>query len=170
MSEKITEHCGCPIKKKLRPLLLEYVGTTRALHLWFHGAHHVTRGAGFIGDHIHLYGEIYKKIQEDIDAVIEKSVSILEDESAACPAKITEIACDILNEFPSPSQHTALAIAAHGKTLLVSYLKMLDAIFKEIQELDALTLGLEDLISSTCNEYESFIYLLQQREKSELEN
>ena len=170
MSEKITEHCGCPIKEKLRPILIEYIGTTRALQLWFHGAHHVTRGTGFLGDHIHLYGEIYKKIQEDIDTVIEKSMSILEDESVACPAKITDIACDILNEYPSPSQHTSLAIAAHGKTLLVSYLKMLDSMFKEVQKTDAMTLGLEDHISTTCNQYETFVYLLQQREKSELEN
>ena len=166
----MTEGCGCPIKEKLRPLFLEYIGTTRALHLWFHGAHHVTRGSGFLGDHIHLYGEVYKKIQDDIDVVIEKAVSILEDESVACPAKITDIACDILNEFPSPSDHTALAIAAHAKTLMVSYLQMLDSMFHEIQQIDAMTLGLEDHISSTCNEYESFVYLLQQREKSELEN
>lgn len=166
----MTEGCGCPIKEKLRPLFLEYIGTTRALHLWFHGAHHVTRGSGFLGDHIHLYGEVYKKIQDDIDVVIEKAVSILEDESVACPAKITDIACDILNEFPSPSDHTALAIAAHAKTLMVSYLQMLDSMFREIQQIDAMTLGLEDHISSTCNEYESFVYLLQQREKSELEN
>lgn len=170
MTDNITEHCGCPIKAKLRPIFLEYIGTTRALHLWFQGAHHVTRGTGFIGDHIHLYGTIYEKIQDDIDTVIEKAVSILEDESVACPAKICEIACDILNEYPSPSQHTALAIAAHGKTLMVSYLKMLDAMFKEVQATDAMTLGLEDHISTTCNEYESFVYLLQQREKSELEN
>ena len=170
MRDGLKEGCGCPIKAKLRPILLEYIGTTRALHLWFHGAHHVTRGTGFLGDHIHLYGEIYKKIQDDIDDVIEKSISILEDESVACPAKITEIACEILDEFPSPSQHTALAIAAHAKTLLASYLQMLDAMFKEIQKSDALTLGLEDHISSTCNEYERFLYLLQQREKSELES
>tara|TARA_B100000242_G_scaffold286584_1_gene252372 strand:+ start:1041 stop:1553 length:513 start_codon:yes stop_codon:yes gene_type:complete len=170
MMDKISEHCGCPIKDKLRPILLEYIGTTRALHLWFHGAHHVTRGTGFLGDHIHLYGEIYKKIQDDIDTVIEKSMSILEDESVACPAKICRLAGEILDEYPSPSQHTSLAIAAHGKTLMVSYLKMLDSMFKEIQSTDAMTLGLEDLISSTCNEYETFVYLLQQREKSELED
>ena len=170
MTEKIKEHCGCPIKGKLRPLFLEYIGTSRALHLWFHGAHHVTRGTGFVGDHFHLYGKIYEKVQEDIDVTIEKAISILEDESVACPAKITDIACDILSEYPSPSQHTALAIAAHGKTLMVSYVKMLEEMFKEIQQIDGMTLGLEDHISSTCNEYESFIYLLQQREKSELED
>lgn len=170
MNNEINEHCGCPIKEKLEPILTEYVGTTRALHLWFHGAHHITRGSGFLGDHIHLYGEIYQRIQDDIDVVIEKAVSILEDESAACPIKITSIALDILKEYPSPSDHTALAIAAHAKNLMVAYVKMLESMFQELQEIEGMTLGLEDQISSTCNAYESFIYLLQQREKSELEN
>jgi hypothetical protein len=130
----------------------------------------VTRGTGFLGDHIHLYGKIYEKIQEDIDIVIEKAISILEDEAIACPAKITRIAYEIINEYPSPSQHTSLGIAAHAKTLMVSYLKMLNSMFKDIQEIDGMTLGLEDHISTTCNEYETYVYMLQQREKSELEN
>ena len=171
MSEKkLEEHCGCPIKDKLRPIMKEYIATTRALHLWFHGAHHVTRGTGFIGDHVGLYGEIYEKVQEDIDAVIEKSISILEDESIACPASITSMASEILSEYPSPSQHTSLAISAHGKTLMSAYIDFLEDIYKKLKSIDAMTLGLEDLIAGTCNQYENYVYMLQQREKSDLEN
>ncbi len=170
MKNKLSEHCGCPIKEKMNPLLMEYIGTTRALQLWFQAAHHATRGASFLGDHIHLYGRIYEQIQEDIDMVIEKAICILEDESVSCPKESTRLALEILEGYPSPSQHTSLSIAANGKMLMTAYLKLIESFYKQITELDAMTLGLEDHISSTCNQYENFVYLLQQREKSELEN
>lgn len=164
------EHCGCENKEQAEPLFDDYIATTRALHLWFHGAHHVTRGAGFIGDHVHLYGELYEKLQDDIDVIIEKAVSILEDERVACPARITEGALHILNEYPSPVDHTSLGIAANGKMLLGAYIKFLEVLRDGFKEAGALTLGLEDHIASTANAYESFLYMLQQREKSELQN
>lgn len=169
-SKKIKEHCGCENKEEALPLFKDYIGTTRALQLWFHGAHHVTRGAGFVGDHIHLYGELYTKLEEDIDIIIEKSISILEDEMIACPASITSDAAEILQQYPSPSGHTALGIAASGKLLLGGYLEYLEFLRDSLKEVGALTLGLEDHIASTANSYESFLYMLQQREKSELQN
>ena len=166
----LKEHCGCENKEAASPLFKDYIATTRAIHLWFHAAHHVTRGAGFLGDHIHLYGELYTKIQEDIDVVIEKAISILEDEMVACPVSITSQAAQILAEYPSPSGHTALGIAANGKMLLSGYLSYLEFLRDALKEVGALTLGLEDHIASTANQYEAFLYMLQQREKSELQN
>lgn len=169
-STNLEEGCGCENKEEAVPLFEDYIGTTRALHLWFHAAHHVTRGAGFVGDHVHLYGELYTRIEEDIDVVIEKAISILEDEMIACPARITAHASSILKEYPSPAGHTALGIAASGKTLLKGYLEYLEFLREALKEVGALTLGLEDHIAGTANGYESFLYMLQQREKSELQN
>ena len=56
--------------------LSQYLGMLRAMHLWFHGAHNVTRGAGFGGDHVDLFGRIYLKIQDEIDGAIEKAVGV----------------------------------------------------------------------------------------------
>lgn len=169
-STNLEEHCGCENKEEAEPLFRDYIGTTRALQLWFHAAHHVTRGAGFVGDHIHLYGELYTKIEEDIDVTIEKAISILEDEMIACPVSITSHAAEILQQYPSPSGHTALGIAASGKTLLKGYLEYLEFLREALKEVGALTLGLEDHIAGTANSYEAFLYMLQQREKSELQN
>ena len=166
----LEEGCGCENKKEAEPVFNDYLGTTRALHLWFHGAHHVTRGAGFVGDHIHLYGELYTKIEEDIDVIIEKAISALEDQTLACPTRITKHAAEIFSDFPSPSEHTALGIAANGKMLLKGYLEYLEFLCEALKEVGAMSLGLEDHIASTANNYESFLYMLQQREKSELQN
>ncbi len=168
---RIDEHCGCDADhEKAKPVMSEYIATTRALHLWFHGAHNVTRGAGFAGDHVHIYGEIYSKIQDDIDGLIEKAVGLFEDEMLACPTAITVRAGEILKDYPSPSSLSALAIAASGKSLLKAYLSFLDHVYDEFKGSGVATLGLEDFISSAANQYEDYVYLLQQREKSELQN
>ena len=61
--------------------LLSYIGCTKALQSWFHSAHQVTKGVGFAGDHVNLYGEIYNGIIEDFDKLVEKSIIIAYRES-----------------------------------------------------------------------------------------
>ena len=97
----LEENCGCEKDHEMaKPIMLEYIATTRALHLWFHGAHNVTRGAGFAGDHVHIYGEIYTNVQDDIDGLIEKAVGLFEDEMLACPSAITTRAAEIIKDYP----------------------------------------------------------------------
>ena len=145
MSDSINENCGCEADhEEAKPVMAEYIATTRALHLWLHGAHNVTRGAGFAGDHVHLYGTMYSQIQGDIDGLIEK--------------------------YPSPARLSALAIATSAKSLVKAYVQFLEHTKEELRRLGILTLGLEDYIGSAANQYEDFVYLLQQREKSELQN
>ena len=167
----IQEHCGCDSDhEKAKPVMSEYIATTRALHLWLHGAHNVTRGAGFAGDHVHIYGVMYTQIQQDIDGLIEKAVGIFEDENLACPTNITTRAAEILSEYPSPTNMTALAIATSAKSLVKAYLQFLAHVKHTLSETGVLSLGLEDYIGSAANQYEDYVYLLQQREKSELQN
>ena len=168
---RIEEHCGCDADhEKAKPIMSEYIATTRALHLWLHGAHNVTRGAGFAGDHVHIYGVMYTQIQQDIDGLLEKAVGIFEDEELACPTGITQRAAEILADYPSPASMSALAIASSAKTLVKAYLKFLKHVKTELENTGVLTLGLEDYIGSAANQYEDYVYLLQQREKSELQN
>ena len=51
-----------------------------------------------------------------------------------------------------------------------AYVEFLEHIRDELKESGILTMGLEDFIASAANAYEDFVYLLQQREKSELQN
>ena len=156
-------------ERLLEDCLQEYISTTRAIHLWFHGAHNVTRGTGFAGDHVSLYGRIYQEIQEDIDGLIEKSVGLTQNEELACPIAITVRAGEILSNYPSPTSLTSLSIASCGLQLLEAYLELLKMIFESLESSDDLSLGLNDYIMAHANKYETFIYLLQQRQKSELD-
>ena len=57
----------------------EWVCTVKAIELWFHSAHHLTKGAGFSGDHVNLYGKIYLELQEEFDAVAERVLGLPQD-------------------------------------------------------------------------------------------
>ena len=146
--------------------LLEYVAHLRALHLWFHSAHHVTKGASFAGDHVDLYGKIYTEIQEEIDGAIEKAVGVTNDEDLACPLKITENALAIMEEFECPPGKKGSEIAAKGLEFEKAYVEFLEHLFKVLETKDLLSLGMNDQLAASANKHEEYVYLLQQRVKS----
>ena len=53
-------------KEYLENYLVNYVGSLRAIQLWFHSAHILAKGTGFAGDHVNLYGRIYDEVTEEI--------------------------------------------------------------------------------------------------------
>ena len=57
----------------MQDLVISYIGFTKSVLTWFHAAHHVTKGTGFAGDHVSLYGEIYQEIIDLFDELVEKS-------------------------------------------------------------------------------------------------
>ena len=142
-----------------------YIGFLRAYHLWMHGAHNVTKGPSFAGDHVELYGKIYNEVQDAIDGVIEKGIGVYQDESIACPMKIVEDAALLLSEWESPSEQAADRIA----DLALEYSKMLVSIgegtSKMLDSMEALTYGTDNLLAGLVDTHESYVYLLQQRSK-----
>lgn len=140
-------------------VMLSYL---RAMQAWFHGAHHVTGGEGFSGDHSDLYTRIYEAIIEDYDAAAEKAVG-LANETLACPIKVMSHANKIISKFKSPCDLSAVDIARHGHSIVMKYLKFLDHLYHDLDNNDELTLGLDDFIMSMANNYETFAYLLKQR-------
>jgi len=147
-------------------IMLSYL---RAMQAWFHGAHHVTGGEGFAGDHTDLYTRIYEAILEDYDAAAEKAVG-LSDESLACPIKVMDQANKIIAKFKSPCNLNATEIAKHGYDIIMKYLKFLDYLYKNLEESEELTLGLDDFIMAMANDYETFAYLLKQRSSDSKKN
>jgi len=150
--------------------LSQYLGMLRAMHLWFHGAHITTRGAGFGGDHVDLFGRIYLKIQEEIDGAIEKAVGVTGDEGIACPMHITNLAVQVMENYPSPPAISSLAMASVGLEMEKNFLEMVATIFSELEASGALSLGLNDFLAQSANSHEENVYLLQQRVKTELED
>jgi len=156
-------------KEYLKGYLINYVGSLRALQLWFHSAHILAKGTGFAGDHVNLYGRIYNEIAEEIDVAIEKAVGITNDEVMACPRVITYKALDVLMDYPVPTNGTALKIALSALALVRSYLAFVEHMFGELEEAGELSLGLNDFLAQSANTFEGYAYLLQQRVKTEMD-
>jgi len=139
--------------------MLAYI---RAMQSWFHGAHHVTGGEGFAGDHVNLYATIYNGLSEHFDATAEKAIG-LTDESAACPIETLQNASKIISKFRSPCDLSATEIARNGLGIILKFLKFLDTLYSKLDEADELTLGLDDFIMAMSNNIETYAYLLKQR-------
>ena len=149
----------------MKDALLSYIGCTKGLHTWFHAAHHVTKGVGFAGDHVNLYGEIYQGISEDFDKLVEKSIMVADSEDVACPIMITKIATKVLSQYETPSGRGADAIAAIGLDYMRNHVNNLTELHKILDNCGALSLGMDDYLASASNQYEGYVYLLTQRVK-----
>ena len=145
--------------------LLSYIGCTKGLHTWFHAAHQVTKGVGFAGDHVNLYGEIYTGISEDFDKLVEKSIMVADTEEVACPKIITKIASKVLSRYESPSGRGGDAIAAIGLEYMRNHVDNLTELYRMLESCGALSLGMDDYLASAANQYEGYVYLLTQRVK-----
>ena len=146
-------------------IMCEYVSFMRMMQLWFHGAHHLVRGESFAGDHVEIYGKIYQAIEDQIDGVIEKAIGLFGDD-CACPVKITMLASDIMSSYPSPMKMNGSGIAAVGLKIERDFLQLSQAVYDSLDEMGAMTLGLDDMIMATANAHETHVYLLQQRIKA----
>tara|TARA_R110000803_G_scaffold82370_4_gene148523 strand:+ start:2484 stop:2942 length:459 start_codon:yes stop_codon:yes gene_type:complete len=145
--------------------LISYIGCTKALQAWFHSAHQVTKGAGFAGDHVNLYGEIYNGIIEDFDKLVEKSIIIADTEEVACPIVLTKVSARVLDRYKSPAQQGGDVIAALGLDFMRDHIANLTELYKILESCGALTLGMDDYLAAAANQYEGYVYLLTQRVK-----
>lgn len=164
------DHHGAEPGALLSKRLSQYLGMLRAMHLWYHGAHHATRGAGFSGDHVNLFGKLYQDAQEEIDGAIEKAVGLTEDEGISCPVHITTLALQVLKLYPSPPNLSAVSMASTGLQLEKDYLELVSEMFAELEEAGELSLGLNDFLMATANAHEDRTYLLRQRVKTDIED
>jgi DNA-binding ferritin-like protein len=150
-------------------LLVQSLGmlipSVRAAQLWFHGAHNLTKGVGFSGDHTKLFGEIYPALETHFDDLVEKAVGNTGMEELGCPIHITQAASEILSEMSCLTNKPADQIVREGLDLLQGHHDLLSETYSQLEEAGELPLGLNDLLASQANELETFLYLLQQRAK-----
>lgn len=143
--------------------LLAYIGCTKALSMWIHAAHHVSKGPGFSSDHELLYGKIYEAVSEDVDGLIEKSIMICGSERCACPIEISTIACQILKKYETPVEKSSDDIALIARDFMGEHIQNLTHLFSILQENEALSLGMDDYLAASANDYEKYYYFLNQR-------
>ena len=153
------------MNNRIPDLLLVYICFTKANQMWFHAAHHVTKGKGFAGDHELLYGKIYESLTEDLDALIERAIGYTDSEIFACPIVISEMTAKVLKRFCSPTDRSDQEIVEIAYDSLEKLIQNLESLHEKFQRSGQLSLGLEDLLAGFANQYETYIYMLKQRLK-----
>lgn len=143
----------------------QWIGMHRAMIAWFHAAHHVTKGTGFGGDHVNLYGEIYTTLDEDLDGIVEKGIGLTGDETLADPVSSLSMAAGLLAQQPSSANQDAETIACNAFEVIKYYVKAIEGIYAQF-EACGMSLGLDDLLQGLANQYETYVYLLQQRSRT----
>lgn len=152
-----------------KDLFGKLVVALRGMQIWFHGAHVLVKGTGFSGDHVNLYGRVYKEIDDQLDASMEKAIGITGDESVVCPQMIIKTLAKVSDLYSSPSDASAIEIARTGLKITHDFLTALEVIYHVLKAQEMLTLGTEDFIASLANTHEGYAYLLGQRVKNNLD-
>lgn len=142
----------------------QWIGMHRAMIAWFHAAHHVTKGTGFGGDHVNIYGEIYNNLDEDLDQIVEKGIGLTGDETLADPVSSLSMAAGLLAQQPASANQDAATIACNAFEVIKYYVKSIESIYSQF-EACGMSLGLDDLLQGLANQYETYVYLLQQRSR-----
>jgi DNA-binding ferritin-like protein len=150
-------------------LLVQALGmlipSIRASQLWFHGAHNLTKGVGFAGDHTTIFGQIYPALETHFDDVVEKAIGNTGMEELGCPVHITLAAADILGQMSCLTDKSGDQIVDEAVELLQGHHDLLSDVYNNLEQAGELPLGLNDVLAAQANEIETFLYLLQQRAK-----
>lgn len=164
--EAWTQTMGDITMVKVDELCCKMIGALRGIHTWYHTAHVLAKGTGFAGDHVHLYGEIYNEITDQLDGTMEKILGLLNEESLICPRKITSHSLELLEMYDGPSDKSGHEIAQIALQIEKDFLTAMEILYKVAKSHELMTLGLEDFIAGLANTHERYVYLLQQRVKS----
>jgi len=148
----------------MQQIFRQWIGMHRAMIAWYHAAHHVTKGTGFGGDHVNIYGEIYTQLDEDLDMIVEKGIGLTGDETLADPVSSLSMAATMLAQYPMAANQNAEMIAAAAFEISKSYIAFLEGVYAQF-EACGMSLGLDDLLQGLANQYETYVYLLQQRSR-----
>ena len=143
----------------------QWIGMHRAMIAWFHAAHHITKGTGFGGDHVNIYGRIYTELEADFDEIVEKGLGLTGDETLADPVSILSTASNHLAQYPQPTNQDAELIARNALEVARAYIAFIESIYAQFNSSGTMSLGLDDQLQGFANKYETYVYLLQQRSK-----
>lgn len=133
----------------------------RAGNLWYHGAHHVTVGAGFHGDH-KFYRQVYEQYNADFDAAAEKAIVLL-GPTIAAPAAVTARAAQLLGSMPAVAGMNGMQIATAGLAVEKQTLSFVEKLFRDLEAGKRLSLGMNDFLAALANAHETNVYKLTQR-------
>jgi DNA-binding ferritin-like protein len=133
----------------------------RAGNLWYHGAHHVTVGAGFHGDH-KFYQKVYEQYEADFDRAAEKAIALL-GPTIAAPQAVSLRAAQLVQTMPAVSGLPGQSIAASALQVEKQTLTFVEKVFRDLEAGKRLSLGMNNFLSQLADDHETFVYKLGQR-------
>jgi DNA-binding ferritin-like protein len=145
--------------------LHRFVGSVKALEVWFHAAHHLTKGMEFIGDHDILYDKIYTFFGDYFDQIVEKLMALTGYEKIACPVVVSSYSGHVLNQIPTPADKTSREIAEISFSIIIEHLKEIELAYQDFEKYEIMTKGMDDLLGSQYSQLETFVYFLQRKLK-----
>ena len=154
------------MQKEMTSLAEAYLVQLKASVMWFHSAHHVAKGKGFVSDHKDLYGKIYTELDDHFDELVEKSIILSGDEFVACPINLSKgISIILESHYHTPANKNSEEIIHQAIIVMSNLLNSITFFYEKAGELGYLTLGLNDSLSGMANLYEQYMYKLGQRHK-----
>lgn len=132
-----------------------YLPLLRANQLWFHGAHHTTKGVGFVGDHA-LYGDIYAAYEEEFDGATELAIPVC-GEACAAPDGMAARLVKLIGPVPPDPVGAALA----KEQEMVALLNETVAALRKV----GLPIEVEQFLGDAALRHARFAYKLGQRAK-----
>ena len=87
------------------------------------------------------------------------------DETLADPVSSLSMAAGLLAQQPASANQNAETIACNAFEVIKYYVKAIEGIYAQF-EACGMSLGLDDLLQGLANQYETYVYLLQQRSRT----
>ena len=141
-------------------LMAQYVGTLRGLSIVHQQAHWTCQGDTYYGDHL-LFDRLYNSVSDNVDTCAEKLVGVFGAEYLELDSHM-ESAHKFVKFAMKYKELDERCMAAEK-----AFLSFSKELYDNLEKMDALTLGLDDLIMSISSEHETNVYLLGQRGKAE---
>ena len=142
-----------PMPTDLTPFFTFWLGYARSMHLWFHGAHNLTTGPAFAGDHA-LYAEMYADYEAMFDTLAEKAMRHGLD-ALVQPAAVKIKVVPVPPGGDAVAQ-TAMQMEARCMELLAQHLAQIGP---------DVPLGLDNYLRGVADAHDTFLYKLMQRTK-----
>lgn len=137
----------------------KYVAYLRSLYL-IHQTHHwLVAGKNFYGNHL-LFERIYKSAADNADSAAEKMIGLFGSD-ALNPKTQADFIHDFLKKY-TQNDISVEALLESSIKAEQDFISLSKEFYQSLNESEDMTLGLDDLIMSVCNERETSLYLLKQ--------
>jgi len=134
-------------------LMTMFVGFIRALYQIHQDAHWKVMGNNFYGNHL-LFQRLYEAAQVSADEAAEKTIGLFGE-----LPDTNKLIKEISDKF-NPDNFDGNIITASLKAEQ-TFLALAETIYDRIKKLEAMTLGLDDLIMAIASRHEVHVYLLK---------